>query len=573
MVTLEKNTFARFKEARKQSYADLKRYRQRYLEAVLQYAGHRYGIGSTSRPVTPLNKTKQLVDTYLRHLVAQNPQVIVRSSNPSLQWQGDDLEIVNNKRIKSLKLNHSLNDVVFDAIFGIGISKVGLQDSDEEKELNGKIYDPGKLFVTSISPNDFCISMNSTSVDSLDFVGDRSLLTKQEVNRQYRGQIESNNPEEGEMRPEERPSGSKNEDNKKMYDTTWVWSYYLPRENLIVVIADGEEEPLEVKPWYGPEGGPYRFLRLSTIAHELLPSPIGQELYELANLIGILMRKLGIRARDLKEIPLYEDGAEADATRLTKAKDNVLTRVKDLTKIGSLKLGGNVQELMSALVFCLQRYNELGGNLDALAGLGPQSETLGQDEMLTAAANAMIDKMRQSVLEFAKEVVEQIAWYTFFDPFMDFTGTREMNSVSDMPVKFNPEARQADYMSYNFEIEPFSMRPMSPEQEFGRMMTVMDRVIIPLAQHAQQFGMVPAVEEFSRQVSKLLRIPYRTLWKYIDPTMQQAAQPGAGPGKSPLTHRINERISRPGTTPKAEEMAVLAANSKTEKGSNLPAGG
>lgn len=574
MVKLNLITLNLFNEARKQSYADMKKFRENYQEAVRQYAGQRYGVSSMAKTAerNPMNKTRQLADTYMKNLVTHNPQMRNEAKDAALAWQADDLEMLNNQTIEKMRLSDALNDAVFDSIFGMGVVKVGLRPTGKKQDLHGEPVDPMEIFAGSISPNDLCISMNSTDLESLDFVGNRYFLTREEVKQRFNRTIESADSDQSEMRPEPRVSGVKMNPDKSMYNRVSIWEYYLLREEKIITIIENETEPLEIVDWEGPRGGPYRFLRMGRIAHELLPTPIGQELFDLAHLIGNLMSKLGVRAADLKEIPIYEDGAEDDAKRMREANDGDWTRVRDITKTGTMKFAGNTSELMGTLVFCLQRYNELGGNLDALAGLKPQSETLGQDEMLTATANAMIDRLRIEVLAFVKEIVSQIAWYTFNDPEVNFTGIRERHSVETIPITFNNDTKQGDYHDYMFDIKPFSLTPLSPEQEMARMLMTLDRVIMPMAPLAQQAGLIPNVEEFSRQWAKLSQIPFRRIWKYMEPVMQQAAQPDSGIGRPPTTHRINERISRPGNTAGAEEAALMQGANNQSSGKMVKTG-
>ena len=79
------------------------------------------------------------------------------------------------------------------------------------------------------------------------------------------------------------------------------------------------------------------------------------------------------------------------------------------------------------------------GNLDLLGGLSPQSDTVGQDELLASNASKRIADMQDRVTEFTTRIVKDLAWYLWNDPLIDLPLVKRLDG-SDLEIA-GPTAR------------------------------------------------------------------------------------------------------------------------------------
>ena len=104
-------------------------------------------------------------------------------------------------------------------------------------------------------------------------------------------------------------------------------------------------------------------------------------------------------------------------------------------------------------------------------------------------------------------------------------------------------------------------------------------MILPNAEMMMQAGYMPNAAETVRYICKQRNIPFDILLKEMDPMMKQQIQ---GQVEAPArlnksSHTVNERISRPGTTPNGNDNVMMQSlakmNTSGQPGGSSPAFG
>jgi len=155
-------------------------------------------------------------------------------------------------------------------------------------------------------------------------------------------------------------------------------------------------------------------------------------------------------------------------------------KVNDVDRIREITFGGADERGYEHLALLRQYFSEIAGNTDILGGLAAESPTLGQDQMLWTNASIRVDDMRQQVHAFTRRIVEKLAWYLWTDPLIDLPLVKRTGGVQ-REVTFSAETREGDFLDYNFDIEPYSLRPDSPSAQYRRLMAWLTNVVLPTA--------------------------------------------------------------------------------------------
>ena len=208
-------------------------------------------------------------------------------------------------------------------------------------------------------------------------------------------------------------------------------------------------------------------------------------------------------------------------------------------------------------------YSYFAGNLDMLGGLGPQSETLGQDQLLSASASMRIQKMQKEVTTFTTKVLQDLMFYLWYDP-----DPNQKDVIKKAPgfesitiaVPFKPEDREGDYLQYNIKMEPYSMQHHSPESKLQGIRTILMEMIQPLLPIMEQQGVSLNIEKLFKAVSKLSDIPeLDDIIEYTTPKLGNepiGESKEVNASKSPVTTRNYTRKSIPGKSDKGQSQIM-----------------
>ena len=99
-----------------------------------------------------------------------------------------------------------------------------------------------------------------------------------------------------------------------------------------------------------------------------------------------------------------------------------------------------------------------------MGGLGPQSETVGQDRMALGQANTRVDDMRNETFEAVSSVCKSLLYYWWNDPVQDFEDVVHVSDSIQMPFNIAAESRGEIWHELNFDVRPYSMQHSTPEQ-------------------------------------------------------------------------------------------------------------
>ncbi len=557
----------RLGEAVRVARRQLQPYRENRYDAIRQYVGRHFsGDGAMER--VPINMIELATNIYVNHLVGANPRALVTTKYEDYRPAAKTLSLAIEETIKRIKLKDALRTCVLEAIFSMGIMKVGI-DVRVEMEVENRVVPVIHNFAEAVTLDDWVHDLEATTIRDASFYGNRYRVPVEFVmdNPDFdKTALEQVKPtpktvynEQGDMRASTITRGEYYDwdEHETMVE---LWDLYLPRENLMITVSSETssfdsigERPLKVMDWEGPPGGPYHFLRFQEVPDGSMPLPpvaTWMDLHELAN---HLFRKSARQAERMKEILMVGSGGEEDGARIVEANDGEVIRVNSPELIKAIRFGGTDQGVLAMSQLARQLWSASAGNIDVLGGLAPQTDTVGQDQLLNKNANKRVEGMANQVLDLTADVVRSIAWWMWDDPIIDLPLQKNIGSGLSIPVRFKPETRRGRFLEYDIDIHPYSMEYKTPNQRIAQLMQIVQSILVPLMPMAQEQGISLNLEKLIRMIADYQDLPELEEILTFAARQEDIRRPeGERRKMAPVTRRINERISSKGQNPQQQ---------------------
>jgi len=499
--SLSQKDFERLINASKDSRQRFNVFREKRSEVVKQVVGEHYAEEGAGDKV-PVNLLEMLVQILAWRLVGGDPRGLASTEYTLLKPNAAALEVALARAIKKIKLKEELELAIIDAIYCIGIVKTGVDETT------------GLPFVSRISLDDFVFDMNAKRRDRVSFVGDRYLVNLEEArndrrfNAGAREELKAVSPRATDSTGAEKTSeisAGQSGSHESFEEDVELVDFFLPRRGLIVTTAaEDPKKPLRVRKWSGPADGMYEYLGFGIVPDNQMPLAPVMTTRDLHDLVNRLFRKIGRQAERAKTVTVFEKGAERDAKRIMNAGDGEVIGVDRIDSVKEMKYGGPDALLQQAFLLAKDAFMMQSGGLELMGGLGPASGTARQDEMLNANAGQQIDAMANRVNTFAGNVMHKMAWYLWADPETTHRLTRYAGrSKIPFHVEWGPMDRLGDFDDYGIEIDPYSLRPRTPDGILRSVYTLWEKFITPAAGAMAAQGITVDFRGFLKLIARL----------------------------------------------------------------------
>lgn len=475
---------SRLQEAiKKAETRDLSWARQRRKEGIDYFAGPYYGDRDV-RPVEAYNYIRMGVEIYRRNLTRGVPQVYVTTLHDELKPTAAKLQGAVNQYAKKLRLHEVLRATVTDAMFMLGIVRVGI---NPDYDLAGKGLEPiqvGEPYVERISFDNFVFDTRAASWDRVAFMGDAMWLRRSQVaaTKGYNKKAVEELSQIG--APDQTGSGdpsvsSLSREMQEPLDDSGdpfikIWNVFMPRANggkgRILIFADRARCPLREMEWEGPASGPYCILSLGAIPDNLLPSAIVPSWFDLQSVIAQLSSKVFDGAVNQKTIFAVQAGNEKEAETIRNVADRSLVSLQNPTMVQPISFPGADPGTERALANVLVQADIQMGNLSTLGGLSAAADTLGQEQMLKSSANQAIQEIQQLTTEWIRDIMQAIAFHLFYNPMTDVPFMRTIHGLELTTLdRFEGGKAKGDFLDFNFDVEASALGLRSPASDLANL--------------------------------------------------------------------------------------------------------
>lgn len=553
----------------------LEPFRKNRVETIKQYVGSHYSDSGAGDRV-PLDLIELAVGVYAYQLAARSPQGLVTTEFLELKAMAADLGAVLNSELDEMGFASTLNDWVKDAIFSMGILKLGLAGG-AVVEFDEAVHDIGVQFADTVDMDDWVHDMSAKKFRQCQYMGNRYTLPLEVVknvqafDKSVRDDLEPAKREganEGGDAKASTLTQDQESEEDEYQDHVDLWDLWLPQEQLFVTVQAGAVadesagiRPLSVTEWDGPDDrGPYHLLRYTNVPGNTMPLPpvsVWRDLHEIANK---LFNKIARQSGRQKSLLLVRAGAAADGSRIVQANDGEALSVDDPRNAVPADYGGPNQANLGLTAIVKDWFNWFAGNLEVMGGLSPQANTLGQEEILDTNSSRRLDAMREITVVATKSVMRDLLWWYYTDPVREYKASRTIEGTDiKIPVVVTPDQRAYDFMRFNFDVDPYSTQPKTPAIQLRKMTSVVNQFVLPMLPLLEAQGLTFDLDGFFRTVGQYADLPELTNFLIYQESDRAGfpQQVNTDRTHAPAqTTRRYERVNRPGATRQGKDAAL-----------------
>lgn len=545
---------ARIRESLRDNRDKMRTACKQRLEVLKQYVGPYYGPeGSGSDSRRPINNIEKGLNIYSYLLVGGVPQLEVLSEAQPLRPMARAASITINMELERRRVSDVLQRWVRASILSLGVVQCGWKRY-------GSVYDPasgqyvevGDWTLDLISLDDLVIDFSQRTLEAGRFMGHRFDMDLEEAqenpayNRAARQALQPSDVTyvtEFGTRKAESLSRGHSMWTGELEDKCLLVQLHLRREQLLVVFdPEGDGPPLSIEEYKGPAEGPYEWISYNEVEDNPLPLPPVAVWRDLDNLANAVASKLGDSAINQKDVLGYEEGAEDDVERLLAAPHLGTAAMKNPKAAQMFSFNGPNQMNLAFLLQVLEWANNLQGNPDLLAGLGQQADTATQENLLTTAAGARMEAMRDRVSQATDRVLRRVSWYYWRDPARLYQGQQQVAGTPyTLPIAITPAMREGTWDYLNFQLIPYSLKPTPPAQRLQQLRGMMQEMIA-LQPLADAQGIKTRLDRYLELAARYLHMPeISELFEYGTPQLPM----GEPPTNKPNTTRTYIRKNVP----------------------------
>ncbi len=557
---------------------------EKYVSAAAGgYYGGKAAESFSDNDREPVNMMELAKTIFMTHLATNCPSSQVSTFVEVLKPTANMMRLALNQTLKRVSFKDTLYDCTQDALFGMGIAKVGVAERRVDSTTS-----VGELYIDRISVNDWIHDTTARSYEDAAFAGHIIRVNIEDMldNPDYDQNVvdylvENHAKSDTQSRNGTRPDGDTSlahrhdPTTRRLYKSVDLYELWLPREGTWVTLPkDGNYGVLAEREYFGPRKGPFSMLRFGKIPNEILPSPPAAYWFDNDALIKRLYLLICRQALRGKKITVVESDKTETVEAIIKGQDGDTAVAADLVDaFKEIVVGGVDGGTAQTAIHMRDIFMMMGGNLDALGGLGPLSETASQDKMISATSSRRLTEMQTNEMNFVKDIMENVAWELWNNPDLNEDVVyRTPGTSSDIHMTVTQEDLHGQFESYDFNVEPYSRQCQTPQERLQVISSVFHEYILPTM---QAFGDPSACAQIIRQVADSLNIP--ELEEVFRPILQLPPRQQDEVGQTPLktdTHSIYERRSNSGGTRRGSDRVAMQTfggqNVQSSEGNGMP---
>ena len=408
---------------------------------------------------------------------------------------------------------------IVDSFAGRGIFWTGVGSSHSSPggliEPEGFLADPGRPITRSIIEDDFLQDLSAQEWDAQSFMGHRFRLPYEwamDVGYYDRRELERIHGLQAGMDSDRNAAGDGMRDgqDERFVEEIELAQVWAPRHDAILTIPGRMAECqkyLAEEEYVGPETGPYDVLGYMPMPGSLLPIPpfsVVLGLHRTLNRIAEHMRELAVGA---KTVLVTRPGQEKLGNALVNA-ENCDHVSGDPDAVKAVAVGGVTPDMYQSVEFFYGFWNKLSNNPEITGGLGRQSNTLGQDELIAGSANVSLGDKRERVRLCKSSCIRKQMWHLWNSPdeSLNIPLTLQLGYGAEIPLAWTPDAREGDFADFEFDVQAFDATGDTPEKQFANIVTWVRDVLAPVAALAGPAGQALDAGKVAEVSGKLLNI-------------------------------------------------------------------
>lgn len=509
----------RLRQAIQKSGELLEPFRRVRRELVRDYVGSWYSTEG-ARAKTLVNLLNQTARIYMVALASNNPRVLVSTPHVE-QWPfAMRFEANLNQLIADMELDVTFRSIVLDAFFCLGVAVVMMRDTDTRfhglLESEEDVWlDPGEPWLNRVSVDNLILDMSAKEISKMRYCGHKFRADFEKVraepgyDKKVKAKLTPSSKTSAETSTPSQTIASAGEATDDILKPmVWLQNVWIPENQSVATMAvDQDLPPLLEKRWTGSQAGPYKFLSLGNVPDNIIPVSPAMNLKGMHDLQNRVHCRMEEDSDAHKFLNTYSPAGADDAKVLQNAARNAWVRMNNPREVQRVEIGGIDQRDQAFALFLTDEYDRLAGNLAAMGGLGPQSGTVGQDELIQGQVSRMEADLRMAVVKFANECILDLGRLMWEDQFLTLKASIPIGNAGDEIIsEWAPGNRVGNFEDYRFTVERYSMAYRTPDQKLQETFQVL-REIAPLWPMFQASGATLDAKAIVDDIARLKNRP------------------------------------------------------------------
>ena len=245
--------------------------------------------------------------------------------------------------------------------------------------------------------------------------------------------------------------------------------------------------------WDGPGSSPYDVLGYRYAPNIPISIPPAWNWYDLDVSANIVAKAAREQAESQKTILAGEPIAKDAMKSILSGKNMDMLLAKHADKIQKFDFGGVTADNYGWLQWASNEFAQAGGGRNpTIAGSGPTSDTLGQEQMVMANASRVANNFYNRFHNWMTSVLRKWSWALMEDPgaYFQVLDTVNIPGVGnyEYPVYYSSADKAAEFNDLIFKIVPYSTQSKSPEQKYAELFQFATQWLLPTMQFRMQQG-------------------------------------------------------------------------------------
>jgi len=535
-------------ESVEDSISNLSYKRDLHKEFVANYVGNHYSddltLGATK---IYENNIELFVATYTSSMAPAELVTHVTSDIMSLSGMAKTISMGADKDIKEANLAECLSKVYVDSLFTLGIVKIGLS-----KIATYEGRDIAAPFADYVPFDNYFIDMSAKTSDAIQFEGNDYWLEADLIDEIFNKKVDGEDNEIDESQGGKTQSLSGVNPAITTYkDRVHLRDVWVPSESKIYTYVVETLELISEVEYDGDEDGPYERLFYWDVPGNILPlSPLAS-VFGMSTLCNDIYRKNAMQALSQKNISVVGSGDDDDAIRANSTPDGHIVSMRKGSRPEKVNLGGLQTNTMVFSDNLRTNFSRQSGNLDSLGGLRPQADTYKQEDLLNENASGGIAYMSARLNKFVNKIVSRFIYYRWTDPVAQMDLEKPIGKTGlVLPVQWNSETQEGDFLDFNFDVEIVSAVDKSPEARYQKLVGTMNEIILPLGPAIEAAGGVIDAQAIIKRASELRNLPeLEDIIKFGQPVQTEEESADRQVTKPPSEPKVYQHIGGGGGQP------------------------
>lgn len=464
-----------------------------------------------------INLIDRGVFTIVPYLVEGNPKLMVETKVANMRPFAFTTQLALNFLIKKMNLSENvLIPAAINSMFGAGITRT-FTEYDRTINLDNEEIKYGTPVVRVIDDADYIGDVVAKTREDFILEGDIYKLPTNYAKELFYKCADDISPDcklKSEYSPEKISSGEWDLNRLSLREYTTFMDIYLYDENVtITIMPEGKTSKiLRTVEEDGDGGSPYDFLGYKYYPGCTYPIPPAWNWHDLDVTMNSLAKTAREQAESQKDIILVEHMNEQLGKVIANAKNLDVLAATNPKEAQKMSLGGVNSDNYNWMTFAEQEFTKTGTTSDVIAGRGASAPTLGQEQLIYANANRIINNMYTRWHSFMTSIIRKLAWRVWTDPTQYVPLINNVAGVGELPKVFSSADKVGDYNNFVFDIIPYSSQRKSPRQSYQDMMGFLTQWILPTYQFAAQQGSQLDVSTVTQILSNYLGVENLNQW-------------------------------------------------------------